>query len=239
MSASVWNRFTCGVTTSGAGYCWATGWLGDGKLSAGTPTPVAVAGGLTFAMVSAGNFHACGVTISGVAYCWGENFSGQIGTGTFLAPTEIRYLRSCGHVIGSHSRTHPDIFRDLPRERMLEEWRVSAEVLSALLGDLCLAASVPGGDISPLVLQSADAAQLRYLFTCEPELVPRRLGECWVLGRFLPKLATAPDRVEELAGFRGWSRALMVRRAKVLACWSLPPLYRWYVRMRTRAWPRA
>lgn len=162
-----------------------------------------------------------------------------LGTATFLAPTEIRYLRSCGHVIGSHSHTHPDIFRDLSRERMLEEWRVSADVLSALLGEPCLAASAPGGDISPLVLRSADAARFRYLFTCEPEVAPRRVGDCWVLGRFLPKIGTRPGRVAELAQFQGWLGARMVRRAKVLARWSLPPLYRWYVRRRTRAWPRA
>jgi alpha-tubulin suppressor-like RCC1 family protein len=83
VSASVWNWFTCGVTTSGAAYCWGQGWLGDGKLSAATPTPVAVAGGLTFAMVSAGNYHSCGVTASGAAYCWGENTYGQIGSGMF------------------------------------------------------------------------------------------------------------------------------------------------------------
>ena len=157
-----------------------------------------------------------------------------IGTRTFLGAAEIRYLQSCGHLIGSHSHTHPDIFRDLPRERMLEEWRVSSEVLSALLGEPCLGASVPGGDISTPVLRSADAARFRYLFTCEPHLSPARVGDCWVLGRFLPKVGTSTSRVERLARFQGWFGARMVRRATVLARWTLPPLYRLYVRMRTR-----
>ena len=167
---------------------------------------------------------------------WGHFFivTGLIGTRTFLTSSEVRYLSSCGHVVGSHSHTHPDIFRDLPRQRMLEEWRVSVDVLATLLGGPCVAASVPGGDISPAVLQSADAVGLRYLFTCEPQLQPVRVGGCWVLGRFIPKAGTSPGRVEELVRFRGWWRARIVRRAKVLARRTLPPLYRAYVRAGTR-----
>ena len=45
----------CGVTTAGAAYCWGGGVLGDGN-SVGSATPVPVAGGLTFAAVSAGAY---------------------------------------------------------------------------------------------------------------------------------------------------------------------------------------
>jgi alpha-tubulin suppressor-like RCC1 family protein len=74
---------TCGVTTSGAAYCWGSnvfGQFGDGTTTDRT-TPVLVSGGLTFAVVSAGPHHTCGVTTSGVAYCWGDNFWGQLGDG--------------------------------------------------------------------------------------------------------------------------------------------------------------
>src|ERR1051325_6225884 len=75
--------------------------------------------------------------------------TGRIGSPTFLDPAQIRYLQSCGHLIGSHSHSHPDIFRDLPPAAMLEEWRVSRDILEQLLGEPCRAASLPGGDISP------------------------------------------------------------------------------------------
>jgi peptidoglycan/xylan/chitin deacetylase (PgdA/CDA1 family) len=158
-----------------------------------------------------------------------------IGMRTFLDVDGIRTLRRCGHLIGSHSHTHPDIFRELSPAQMASEWRVSCERLADLLGEPCIAASVPGGDISERVLQSAADAGLRYLFTSEPCVSPRRVGACWVLGRFGPKSGTSAETVYRLAQFRGWHRALMVRRLKGLARRSAPALYRCYVKQTTRA----
>jgi len=157
-----------------------------------------------------------------------------IGRRTFLDSSEIRYLRSCGHLIGSHSHTHPDIFNALPRARMLDEWRVSRDVLAELLDEPCVAASVPGGDISPLVLESAGAVGLQYLFTSEPWVLPRHVGGCWILGRFIPKAWTRSARIGALARLQGWRRALLVRRAKVFARAALPSVYRYYVAHITR-----
>lgn len=156
-----------------------------------------------------------------------------VGSRTFLAAEEIRALRRGGHLIGSHSHTHPSIFRDQSPGRMVEEWRASCDLLAQLLGEPCRSASVPGGDISTRVLESAGAAGLRYLFTSEPWLTPRRLGDCWVLGRYSVKVGTSATRVGQLAHFRGWRSALLRRRLKVLASRALPPLYRLYIRART------
>lgn len=160
-----------------------------------------------------------------------------IGRRTFLDADEIRQLRRCGHLVGSHSHTHPSIYRELDRGRMVVEWRQSCDILAQLLGEPCLSASVPGGEISPAVLRSAGAAGLRYLFTSEPWLTPRVVNGCWVLGRFCPKATTSPQEIGELARFRGWSSRLLMRRLKALARRSVPPLYRLYVSRSTREWP--
>ncbi len=89
--------YTCALTTGGAAYCWGFsyfGQLGNGSMTgpgagpescSGSPcstVPLAVTGGLTFSMLSAGPGHACGVTTGGAAYCWGVNDMGQLGDGT-------------------------------------------------------------------------------------------------------------------------------------------------------------
>jgi peptidoglycan/xylan/chitin deacetylase (PgdA/CDA1 family) len=157
-----------------------------------------------------------------------------IGERTFLDAGEIRALRAAGHVVGSHSHTHPHIFRDLPLETMVEEWRTSCDVLAQLLGEPIVAGAVPGGEINRWSLKSADLAGLRHLFTSEPWLAPRRVGGCWILGRFSVKGRTAPERVGELARFRGWTAPLVGRRLKVLAKVALPWLYRRYVEASNR-----
>ncbi|MEO7987005.1 MAG: polysaccharide deacetylase family protein [Gemmatimonadales bacterium] len=164
--------------------------------------------------------------------------TGLIGNRTFLGKDEIRRLHGAGHLIGSHSETHPDIFRELPVWRMREEWRESANRLADLLGVPCRSASVPGGEISRVVLESAAAGGFDFLFTVEPEPRPRRVQDCWVLGRCLIKARTPPAQVNALVNFQGWQRALAIRRLKMLARRSCPLLYRNVVSRRTREWKR-
>src|SRR5947207_2050045 len=83
VSAGIYHN--CGVTTSATAYCW--GWNGSGRLGDGTEgdtgkAAAPVTGGLSFPVVSAGQFHSCGVTTSARAYCWGGNHFGEIGDGT-------------------------------------------------------------------------------------------------------------------------------------------------------------
>jgi peptidoglycan/xylan/chitin deacetylase (PgdA/CDA1 family) len=159
-----------------------------------------------------------------------------IGRRTFLGRDEIRQLHGWGHTIGSHSHSHPNIFRELPRHRMLDEWRVSSAVLSDLLGAPCTTASVPGGEISGAVLASAAESGLGFLFTVEPQLRPRQVNGCWVLGRSLVKGRTPISRLDDLVHFRGWTRALALRQLKGLARRAFPLFYRRLVERRTREW---
>ena len=76
--------YTCGITTAGAAYCWGTGSngvLGNGSTTSAQQTPVAVSGGLSFALLSGSEHHICGLTASGAAHCWGVDSFGQLGSG--------------------------------------------------------------------------------------------------------------------------------------------------------------
>lgn len=78
---------TCGVTTTGAAYCWGNnkyGQLGD-DATANSLTPTVVATSVKFSSISVSAQHTCGVTTAGDAYCWGANSYGQLGTGSTTA----------------------------------------------------------------------------------------------------------------------------------------------------------
>lgn len=78
--AGGWHN--CALTSEGIAYCWGDNWfgaVGHGLGSTGVSTPAAVAGGLVFSQLSAGENHSCGITTSGDAFCWGLNKSGQLG----------------------------------------------------------------------------------------------------------------------------------------------------------------
>lgn len=151
-----------------------------------------------------------------------------LGTRTFLDANQIRYLQSCGHVIGSHSHTHPDIFNGIPYEQMIREWSTSCDLLSDLLGTECVTGSVPGGDVSRRVFRSANEAGIKFLFTSDPILVPEQEDDCWVIGRVCPKTDAPMPQIQRLAKFRGWEEALFHRRAKTAIKTVLFPLYRIY-----------
>ena len=67
---------TCALTTDGRAFCWGGGELGSGSAQ-GSPTPVPVSGGHTFAFVSVGpGGTVCGVTAADEALCWGPGYGG-------------------------------------------------------------------------------------------------------------------------------------------------------------------
>jgi len=75
---------TCGITSSGSGYCWGgnvRGEIGDSSTTV-RMVPTLVHGGLQFRSISVGDTHTCALTTDSLAYCWGDNRSGVLGIGT-------------------------------------------------------------------------------------------------------------------------------------------------------------
>jgi alpha-tubulin suppressor-like RCC1 family protein len=86
-SLSAGGSHTCGITSAGPSYCWGNnvlGELGDSTSNDFRTSPVLVAGGFSFATLSAGGEHTCGITPAGGAYCWGGNIYNQLGDGTSM-----------------------------------------------------------------------------------------------------------------------------------------------------------
>lgn len=125
--------------------------------------------------------------------------AGYVDRPGFLASRELRELRRRGHVVGSHSCSHPLRMARLPLGRLREEWTRSAAILSDVLGDAVITASVPGGDYSRMVGRTAADAGIRFLFTSSPAIRVRRAGELTVVGRYVVQRSTDPARVASVA----------------------------------------
>ncbi len=86
---------TCGVTATGAAYCWGfnnKGQIGDNSTTTPRLLPTLVQGGLSFSLTTQGQYYSCGVTTLGVGTCWGLNAQGQLGdnsTTDRLVPTPV------------------------------------------------------------------------------------------------------------------------------------------------------
>ncbi len=122
-----------------------------------------------------------------------------LGRPTFLDGARVSELHRRGHVVGSHSASHPPRLSACTRAQMLDEWRRSVAVLSEWVGERVRVASVPEGYYSPLVAATAAEAGIDVLFTSAPTSRGRRASGCLVLGRHTIKRGMSPEVAAALA----------------------------------------
>src|SRR5439155_279734 len=91
-----------------------------------------------------------------------------LGTPGFVGGAQIRELAGRGHVIGTHSCSHPTRMARCSWDRLIGEWSRSAQALAEVLGEPVRVGSVPGGAFARRVAAAAAAAGLTALFTSEP-----------------------------------------------------------------------
>ena len=143
-----------------------------------------------------------------------------IGTRGFLSASQLRELDTRGHVIGSHSASHPTRFSACEAAHMRQEWTRSRMVLEDLLGHEVLTASVPGGYYSRRVARSARDAGLRVIFTSEPITRVGKSSGCVLVGRFTIRRGDANDLARRLVS------ASSGARSRAWASWNAKGLVR-------------
>ena len=152
-----------------------------------------------------------------------------IGCSGFLDRRQIRDLHQRGHLIGSHSCSHPERMSSLSWSDLLREWRDNCSRLADVLGEPVMVGSVPGGFYSPKVARAAAAAGVKVLFTSEPTAAVSLMDGCRVLGRYSVRPSMPASEVAAIAaGIRlpRWKQSsawLGRNMAKlVLGSWYLP-----------------
>lgn len=124
----------------------------------------------------------------------------RIGTDGFLTAPQIRELHARGHVIGSHSDTHPVIMTALSAAEIRREWRNSIARLTEIIDAPVRVAAVPGGYTNHLVARIAAEEGIRFLFTSEPRVRLVHVLDSQMLGRFMIKQSTSARAAVALAG---------------------------------------
>jgi len=166
------------------------------------------------------SFHA----IAGMLeqFGWHGHFfitTGRIGTPGFLSEAQVRDLDRRGHVVGSHSHSHPTRMAALAPGQMESEWRTSLARLEEILGKPLKVASVPGGYYSRVVARTAAAAGIEVLFNSEPTAAAHVTDGCLVLGRYVIKRGMGPGWAAGFAAGRlrpRWSQTALWK-AKAVA----------------------
>ena len=143
----------------------------------------------------------------------GEELARRSWRGHFFIPTDmigrlgyldwdgVRAVAGMGHVIGSHSCSHPDRMAACSWEQLMAEWSGSAEVLAREVGQPVRTASVPGGLYSHDVGRAAAIAGYTSLFTSLPSQRLRSIDGCRLIGRYaLRRDSSAADAAAAAAG---------------------------------------
>ena len=138
-----------------------------------------------------------------------------LGTKGFVTGAQIRDLAARGHVIGTHSCSHPAIMSACSWHQLVDEWTRSTAVLGDVLGEPVRVGSVPGGNFSRRVAAAAAAAGMTALFTSEPTTRCRSVAGCLVVGRYTLRRDTPVAAAAALASGR------VVARLRQVAWWNL------------------
>lgn len=190
---------------------------------------------LTFDDGGKGAAHAAAGALE--AHGWRGHFfvtAGSIGARGFLDAADTRELRRRGHVIGTHSFSHPSTMGALPRDRILDEWRRSREVIEDILGEPVVTGSVPGGYYTSAVGEAAAESGLQLLFTSMPRTAVTTIGPCCIFGRYTIRRWSSPLSAARIAAgavgprLSQWALYTTINAVRTLAGEHYMTLRRWY-----------
>jgi peptidoglycan/xylan/chitin deacetylase (PgdA/CDA1 family) len=116
----------------------------------------------------------------------------------FLSTEQIIQLKNDGHIIGSHSWSHPLIISSLNDDELNYEWKKSIDILEDILNEPIITASIPGGFFSNRVAKSVINSGVKFLFTSEPVRRSYYIQECQIFGRFSVKKNFSNEQVISL-----------------------------------------
>jgi peptidoglycan/xylan/chitin deacetylase (PgdA/CDA1 family) len=138
-------------------------------------------------------------------HAWQGHFfitANRIDQAAFVTRNDIRAINELGHVIGSHSYSHPERMSRCSWGELVSEWQQSVQILSDILGEPVVTASVPAGYYSTKVARAAASVGIKALFNSEPVIRVHEADGCLVLGRFTLQRGASPEVAAAIAARR-------------------------------------
>ena len=148
-----------------------------------------------------------------------------IGKPHFLNKENILDLHKRGHVIGSHSHTHPNVYRSLTSAQMNEEWLVSKNILCSILNAEIECCSIPGGDASFLCYETAFKSGFNYIFNSEPKVDIEYHEKLFVFGRVSLKKNDSLNKLKNTLKLKDLNKLMFLRQLKVFIKTLIFPIY--------------
>lgn len=139
-----------------------------------------------------------------------------IDTPYFLTKTQIKELDERGHMIASHSHTHPGVISGLSYNEIVEEWKLSKCILEEIVGHTVTVASVPGGAVSKDVIKAAAETGYKTLYTSEPTTEVRTEYGIEVIGRYTISKDTTIEVLDKIVNDSNYRAGLQRRYKRLL-----------------------
>lgn len=124
--------------------------------------------------------------------------TGYIGSKGFLNADQIRELNNRGHIIGSHSHSHPERMSAMSVADINNEWRISQGLLAEVLGTTPTYASIPNGYQSKDVLNAMTSAGISVIDTSATTTRQSKFNNATVRGRYAITDDTTVEEVIQL-----------------------------------------
>ena len=134
-----------------------------------------------------------------------------IGTSGFLNAEQVKALKERGHIVGSHSHTHPEIFTRLSKEEIHEEWSKSYEILQSILGKKDLPMSIPNGYASKTIMQEAIACGYTDIYTSQPTTKVGSFQKHNVIGRYVVHDNMSTQDVQRIVTSKGTKMKMAIK----------------------------
>lgn len=134
-----------------------------------------------------------------------------IGTSGFLTEVQIKELSNRGHIIGSHTHTHPDDISKLSREEVRREWKQSYDTLVGILGECVSIASIPNGNTTSMVLEEAVNSGFTEIYTSQPTTKVTSYRNHRLIGRYVIHNNMTTQDVVSIATCRGTQFKMSVK----------------------------